>query len=254
MFNQQFQPFYIIFSTIFLYEAFRRRSFLTRRGLLFLFLGQFIGAGIVGPLYFGVLALSSTPSSRKAASTSSVRRPKPEEGWSILISIILALILPTMQVRATDFSYDSLALWQFFPLYLMLLNLVLPSVLRPLVASTGPAVPIYILPTVCVFFSARGHFAMLGSSIPVRDILMLPSLATHVGSGGVTTDVHRFLLFDFLFAALAALSHIVLCGKRLTSSRILGYIVAFVALTSSVGAGGALAVLWAYSEIFEVGL
>ena len=237
----QFGALAYIASAIVLYESFKQTGFLARRGLLVLAIGQIVSGGGALPVYFAILA-----STRWSNQVRQGEQAKPEQTWTTLIALIAGYILPTYNLVKTNWSYDSLSIWQIFPLYLMVITSVLPFLLRPLFEKTSSSIPIYIIATLGVYLSADRHYRMLASGIDFRDVAML-----FTQPAGLIRQVHSFFLADFVFCTLAVGSHVVLSFEGSTSEEKFGYSLCLFFGSQVVGMGGAISLLWAYREIFD---
>lgn len=105
--GSQFARAYLIITAIVAYDSFKQRSFLARRGLIILLIGQAATGGGTLPLYFGLVALSRW--TRKETPVNAA------EVWSVFIATLLGYCLPSHYVGKTGWSYDALSLWQIYP-------------------------------------------------------------------------------------------------------------------------------------------
>jgi hypothetical protein len=222
---------------IFSYESFRQKSFLARRGQIFLLLSQLATAAGCFPMYCAVVAYS-----RSAATMA--RRPTAPQVWSVLLSSILGFLVPTYYMGKQGWSYDALSLWQIYPVYVIILNAILPTLLKPIFKKTSPSIPIYIILALSIYLSARAHFEMLTSGVDFRDVMLIFKQPQNL-----TTDAHRLFLFDFITSTLALMCFVVLTFDSASGEHKFGYFWVLMTITNIVGPSGALAVVWTIREI-----
>lgn len=230
-------------SIIMTYEGFRQTNVVARRGWLAMLIGQVGSVGFTLPFFLG------TAVSRRPDIVS--RPPKTEQIWSVLLAAIIGYLVPTWWVAHEQWSYASLSIWQFFPIYIGLANAVLPVILRPMVGTSSPTYAICVIAALSIALSLRSHIELLSSGVDFRDVTLLfwPSQKP-----GLTRDAHLLFLFDFITSTLAVLSHILLSFHGETGERKFGYVLVFTALVSFVGPAGALASVWALRETVGVRL
>lgn len=225
---------------IFTYESFRQTGFLARRGHLFLLLSQLVTAAGTFPLYYAIVAYTRTAKTM-------ARRPTAPQTWSILLASILGFLGPTYYLSKQAWSYDSLSIWQIYPVYVMALNTILPFILRPFLKNTSPLIPIYLILAISIYISAKAHFEMLASGIAFQDVFLLFSQPASLAH-----DAHRLFLVDFLTSTIASWSFVVLTFDSATPEHKFGYAWMLMVLVNMVGPGGALAIVWALREIIGV--
>lgn len=225
---------------IFGYESFRQTGFLARRAHFFLLLSQLATAAGIFPLYYAIVAYTRTPASM-------ARRPTAPQTWSVLLASIIGYLGPTYYLAKQEWSYESLSIWQIYPVYVMVLNAILPFVLRPFFKNTSPLIPIYLILAISIYLSAKAHFEMLASGIAFQDVFLFFSQPESLAH-----DAHRLFLFDFLMSTLASWSFVVLTFDSATPEHKFGYAWMLMVLVNMVGPGGALASVWALREIIGV--
>lgn len=175
------------------------------------------------------------------------RRPTAPQTWSILLSAIIGYLVPTYYLAKTAWSYDALSIWQIYPVFVMILNAILPYILYPFLKNTSPLYPIYLVLAVSIYLSAKAHFEMLASGVAFQDVFLLFSQPESLAH-----DAHRLFLFDFLTSTIASWSFVALTFDSASAEHKFGYFWLLVVLVNMVGPGGALAVVWALREIIGV--
>lgn len=225
---------------IFAYESFRQSGFLARRGHFFLLLSQLVSAACVFPLYYAIVAYTRT-------SASMARRPTAPQTWSILLASIIGYLGPTYYLSKEKWSYDSLSIWQIYPIFVMALNVVLPFLLRPFLKNTSPLIPVYLILAISIYLSAKAHFEMLASGVAFQDVFLLFSQPESLAH-----DAHRLFLLDFLTSTIASWSFVVATFDSASGEHKFGYAWVLMVLVNMVGPGGALAAVWALREIVGV--
>lgn len=239
------------------YDSFRPRPSALGLGRLasaFLLLGQCVTAGLAMPLYYACYFASPRPGRQTAG-----ERPGTEYAWTALLSTVLGMLVPSLIMDRAGWSYGALALWQPFPVYMLILNLVLPPVLRALgvgsspssPSSSGapssspagsprlPATPILIGATISTALSLKEHFGLL-TSRSIRAALLPPFRGQGFGAAG-----HALFAGDCGFIYLTMALRLVLALPREKRGKAVG---ALVVGTVVGGPGAALAGLWVWSE------
>ncbi|KAL1405376.1 hypothetical protein Q8F55_009007 [Vanrija albida] len=248
------------------YESFRPRGSgfwaLAARGASVAFLaGQVVTAAVATPLYFAVVA-AATPAPRfkrtKAGDVLLEPRPRPatEQVWAVLISTWLGFIVPF--VRAKDFDYHALSVWQPFPLYVLALNIALPPLLAPLVRKTNPGIPVVLIALGGVYASASIHLKYVfylaslegGALKAVRDAFLLYPASEWAAdwASHLPTVAHAIFGADFAFVALANAAHVIL-GFEPGLDEAVALALNLVLGTALLGPGAAVTLLWAYGEL-----
>lgn len=183
----------------------------------------------------------------------------PHEAWTVFIALLVGYIGPSFFVTYQGWSYDSLSIWQAYPLYMIGLTIILPPVLRAFTASPSSALgekqtrfAIIAIATVGVLLSCHSHFKFLGSGIDFRDVIHIFPQKPQVPADSITPAAHLIFLFDMLASFIAGCAHVVLSFFGEDAERKLGYGIVLVALTNFIGPGGALAAVWAIRETYGI--
>lgn len=238
-------------SAILAFESFRQPGFLAQRGLWWLLISQVTSIGATMPLFLALAA---------SRSTSVVSRTvKPAQAWSILVSLLVGYLGPSLYVTRAGWSYNSLSIWQAYPLYLIAICLVLPPLLGRFTQTNAPIekqsqVPIIAISVVGVAISAQAHFKFLGSGIDFRDLVLVFPQRDRVPAGSITPVAHLIFLVDMVSSFVAGCAHVILSFHGEDAERKLGYCLVLLALTNFIGPGGALAAVWAIRETYGLGL
>lgn len=238
---------HLLFPTvcIMMYESYRQHGFLAKLGGSFLMLSQLAGAGVGIPLYF-----ASVTGSRKAAvavkDVSVLKPPSAEYAWSALLSGLIGYLGPSLFMAKEGQSYTSMALWQIFPVYIAIVGLLMPPILRPFLSKTPSAIPVFLIGLLGLLISAKGHLEILNSGEDFRDIVMLfwPKEATF------KRQVHLFFLVDYVSTFLAVASHVIFSFES-GMEEAWGYSLVVLLVTQFLGPGSAISILWLYRELYD---
>lgn len=240
-----FSPCYYIATVVVTYEQFRQPGFLAKLGLPLLFVGQFASAAVALPLYFAIV-IWARKSAISDKNVSVVAPPKAEQVWTVLLATVVGYVVPTLRNAHTRQSYDALALWQFFPLYILAMSTVLPTLLRPFLKKTSTTVPIFLIGLIGVYLSASAQFKMLISGLKYRDIW----LAWVPYENSLVRDVHYFFVIDLAVLIVATITHIILSYEG-DGEETIGYTMFAVLLSLLLGPGAAASILWTWRENFD---
>ena len=227
------------------YESFRQKGVAARMATPIIMLGQLLSIAVASPMYFA-LATSSKINAVKAAKVSVLRPPSTEYVWTALISTAVGYLGLTANMERENQSYDSMALWQVFPLVMLGINIVLPFLLRPVLQKTSPAVPIYIIGTLGVYLSAAAHFKLFTSGIDLRKAFVTnwPEKATF------SEATHLFFLLDFLFTFITIASHVSFSYYDGDIDTPWSTALACFFGAQLLGPGAIISIIWAYRELF----
>lgn len=246
------------------YESFRpshRRSnpivgIFARATSLFLLAGQRFTAGFTTP----VQCIFTTLSNASAKVPGAMNVPSAEHIWSTLIATTLGYLVPTVYSAAKNMDFVSLTVWQPFPLYILALNLVLPSVLKktllpalPFSRNQSRRIGVLLIAALCIVVSAGAHWELLSNTIvakdgvDIRDVFLRRRPAEEI----VVTmahAAHALFLVDFMAVLVAAILAVV----PAMAGGIIGFfrnLIVFAFLTVGAGPGAAVAVIWASAEL-----
>ena len=214
---------------------------------------QVTSIGATLPLY---LAIAASRSAQTVA-----RSVLPEQAWSVLVALVAGYIVPTFLLARKEWSYNALSVWQAYPLYMIAILILLPTLIRPFVrakqgvpAEKQSQIPIIAIAAVGVVLSARTHFQFLNSGIDFRDLVHIFNQKSLSPVGSITPAAHLIFLFDMVSSFIAGCAHVVLCFHGENAERKFGYCIVLLALTNFIGPGGGLAVVWAIRETYGVTL
>lgn len=253
--------------TLLSYESFRQQTFWRRRGAsLYLLLAQALSGAVSIPLYFATLCwdIQSPHTSSKAkqttgsATTTTLSKPKVSkfissaEGWSVFASATVGYLLPLLYGTYSHWSNRAITVFLGFPIYVMTINTILPTLL--LRASSGlayqsPKIPLLLSALACLVTSFHGHLRLLANigTMSLHDIFW-PS-----GPNGLTRDLHILLLHDYAFVLIELVSFILLYTYRLKSRKEKQKAITLLLLISAIaGPTAALAIIWTMAELSDV--
>ncbi|WOO85642.1 uncharacterized protein LOC62_07G009139 [Vanrija pseudolonga] len=250
------------------YESFRPRgrglwAWAARGASLAFLAGQVVTAAVSTPLYFALVAAATPAPLFKRTKSGDVlveprARPATEQVWAVLISTWVGFIAPFVHAKVTNFDFHALALWQPFPLYVLALNLVLPSLLRPLVGKASPNLPIVLIALGGVYASASVHLKYVwhlanlesGALKAVRDAFLLYPLSEWAPdwASNLPTLAHAIFGADFAFVFLANAAHVIL-GFEPGLDEAVALAVNLLLGSALLGPGAAVILLWAYGEL-----
>jgi hypothetical protein len=248
---EQFTPLLYTALNIISVETFRTgQPFLSKRGMLFVLLAQLTTGAVALPLYYATLCYYGSKHNPPKAPI------LPERAWTVLLSTFALYLLPSKNIIDTRWSYDALAIWQMFPIYLSLAHTILPTILKPLLGRTSTSIPIFLLGLAGTAVSASKHFKMVqpllekDSLIPGLKEIFLPWY-NNPTELGLTHESHLFFTEDFLLCTVGLAAYLVLAyGGHGSGQKVLTAL-AWVALTALVGAGGATSAVWASTILFS---
>ncbi|BEJ16110.1 hypothetical protein CspHIS471_0507150 [Cutaneotrichosporon sp. HIS471] len=248
-------------TTVMVYESLRPVHSLTgvgtfaRQASIFMLIAQVLG-GACYAAFFLAASLSTTAGGR-VAHTLAMKEPKPGKAllryalppapkvWAVLIAV-LGYIVPSLPL-IREWGYTSTAIWQIFPLFVLLLAALSPPVISSLFPWTrtdgSRAFAIVALTVIGIIPSLVAHIRFLFSS-PI-DVFLLRSQPDPKSLGYA---MHVLLLADLVVIAIANASY-VLTADGGSGPDIRGRFLLFGLLTLVIGPGGALALMWGYREI-----
>jgi hypothetical protein len=228
------------------YEQLRQPALLAKLGLPLLFIGQFVSAAVVLPLFFAIVAISRKQNI-KAGKMSVVAPPSSERVWTALIAAIVGYAVPTRYIATTDRSYDALALWQLFPLYMLALCIILPPILRPFLKNTSHEIPVLLAGIIGIYLSATAHFKMLTAEAGPLSAALPYLFSTGTG---LSFDVHHFFSVDAWIVVIATFSQVVLSYES-DAEESVGCVMFLVIFTALLGPGAAALIIWSWREGFD---
>lgn len=218
------------------------QPWLVRRINWFMLAAQIFTGAVTLPVYFSITSIWASKHNPPKAPILA------ERAWAALLAAVGGYLVPTYYVEATKWSYGALSIWQIFPVYLMVLQTILPVLLGPLVHRTSSSVPILLIGLSGVVLSAQSHFAMFGSGVPLEKIFW--PFWNYKAAQGLPEESHVFFLFDMAGCVTALSLYLVLAyGGHGTASKI-GSLIVLAILTALVGPGGAAAAFWAGTVVF----
>lgn len=214
-------------------------GFLAIRGGSVLAFSQLVTGAIGMPIYF---AAASSARQRSLVKGKKEKRPSPEAVWTVLISSLVGYLLPAYYVARSEWSYGSLGIWQLYPLYVILLNNILPPLIRSVLPPGASAVkPIAIIQFLSIYLSATAHISLINAKLPWSSIfLYAPTTA-----GSLAQESHAFFTWDYLLVALASISYV----ATLYRGNVLVAGAATTALSCLAGPGAGVAAVWANREM-----
>jgi hypothetical protein len=251
------------------YESFRpvhRRGnpiagLLARSGSFFLLLGQRFTAGFSTPIHYVFITWSAASAATAIRGDASAIVPAAEHIWSTLISVTLGYLGPTVYfIYIGKMDYLSLSIWQPFPVYLLALNLVLPSIIRstflprlPVSRNQSRKVATFAIAALCTIVSITTHWELIthvllaDHGVDIRDIFLLRAQPADIA---ITFAHAAHALFVIDFWSVLAINVIVVL--RALGGDIGGAaraIVPLTLITVAAGPGAALIISWATAEM-----
>ena len=234
-----------IFVPIVALESQRQTKFWARRGIdLFMLMAQALSGAVSIPLYF------ATVSHYEDAGGTAGRRvvTRPEHAWTALISTLVGYCLPLLYGVQTDWSNNAISLFLGFPLYIILLNRVLPPLVRRsqlLASGVRPSLPISMAATLAGVLSADANFKLLLSGIPFKQVFW-----PYIAPPSTTRDLHILLVHDYLFVSIALDSYVLCQGPSRRTLLARGKEAAGILAQAAVfGPTAAIAWMWAKVEL-----
>ncbi|BEI84625.1 hypothetical protein CcaverHIS002_0500260 [Cutaneotrichosporon cavernicola] len=184
------------------YESFRPThrnngplGFIAQCSSLFYLAGQRLTAGFTMPLHAAFCVWSHAVSRQKRS------RPEGKYTWSTLLSVSIGFLGPTLYLAVEDMSFSALSIWQPFPLYVLVLNLVLSRILP----QTPRAPAVVIIAVLCTVVSVSGHIDLMREVANGRrlgDILLFDTK----GTSSLTFAGHALFAVDFASVLVTSLS------------------------------------------------
>lgn len=232
-----------VFVPIVALESQRQTKFWARRGIdVFMLMAQALSGAVSIPLYF------ATVFHYEDARAASSRRleTRPEHAWTALVSTLVGYCLPLLYGVQTDWSNNAISLFLGFPLYVILLNRILPPLVRRshlLSSGVRPSLPISTAATLAGVLSADANFKLLLSGIPFKQIFW-----PYTALPSTTRDLHILLVHDYLFVSIALASYVLCQGPARRSMLAQGKEVASM-LAQAVVFGPTAAIAWAWAKI-----
>ncbi len=247
-------------TTAMVYESLRPVHRLSTAGLfarmpsIFMLFAQVLG-GVCYAGYFLAAALSTEAGGRIAHSWAmkeakpgkallAYALPAPPQAWGVLAALA-GYILPSLPMIGR-WTFTPTAVWQIFPLFVLLLAYLSPPIIAHLFPFTrtegSRAFAIVALTIVGVLPSLAAHIPFLFS---VQDALLLrpqprPSSLGHA--------MHVLLVAELVVITVSNASY-VLTADGGSGPDVRGRFLLFALLSCAIGPGGALALMWGYREI-----
>lgn len=210
------------------YDSFRPGARnIGRLGSPFLLLGQVVTAGVALPLYYTLYT----------ATSGTVARPRPEYVWTALLSTLAGMLVPSVWMSESGWSYRALAIWQPFPVYMFVLNLILPPVIRAFRPKSA-SIPIVIATILCTAISAKSHVEAINSSIPFAKAFLPAFEGVGLGKAG-----------HALFAADCAAVVVTIGSALVYGSNAPVKVLLLLVGTAVAGPGAAITGVWAWNEL-----
>lgn len=182
--------------------------------------------------------------------------PRSSFVYTTLISTIVGMVLPSlyMSTAPPELKYDALTIFHPFPVYMLLINIVLPPLLRRSFTSVNPMRGIYLIAALGIAASLKSQYQLFTqhATVPITDVFMLNANRDFLNNvEALGESCHLLFILDFVFVALATGSKVVLALARRARSGTVGritYTIILLAGACVVGPGAAIMVMWAYSE------
>lgn len=231
-----------IFNTVLLFESHRQTSWLGRRATsIFTSLAHLLSGAVSAPFYF-----ANIYSDREKLGERSERAVTAGEAWSVPLSVTFGYLVPLYMASKAEWSNTAITCILFFPLYLSVLNTILPRILRP--RLDGTSVRLAILCSMLISACTASYAPQLFfGRIPFREILW-PYHAPPV----FVRDLHILLLHDYIFASIGFLIYTTLRLKEvqhdLTDWKFMGF-AAFIAICNQLDPAFIITMLWASAEL-----
>ena len=263
-----FGPLLLSSLVISVYESFRpvhRRSnfivgLLAQSASFFYLLGQRFTAGFSTPLHYVFLVWSAASGAAAVRGNPNGLVPSAEHVWSTLIACTAGYLVPTVYAIVFKMNYQSLSIWQPFPLYVLALNLVLPPIIRSVLLPALPfsrtqsrKVGTFLIALLCTAVSSMTHWELIASTllaehgVDIRDVLLLraqpeavASTFAHAAHALFTIDFASVLLTNMIVAIPAFGGNI---------PRVISTLIPFILITVAAGPGAAVIITWATAEM-----
>lgn len=225
------------------YESFRPAhrgngvlGFIARCSSLFFLWGQRITAGFAMPIHAAFCVWSHATAKQKRS------RPDGKYAWTTLLAVIAGFLVPTAYIGREQFSYESLSIWQPFPVYILAVNLILPRILP----KAPRASAVVIIAVLCTVVSVSTHIELIRATLlddarRFGDIFMFDPLP----QATLAFASHALFLVDYLSVVVTVTALVLLPYKAK-----LGVLIAMLVISAAAGPGAALILAWAYREIW----
>ncbi|KAK5077849.1 hypothetical protein LTR64_003750 [Lithohypha guttulata] len=237
----QLLRFGVTFVGVVVYEGTRQGSSWLNPAEPHLLVAQATSGAAAIPLYFSVIQARRE---REQDFESTPPKPTPQDAWATLISVTLGYALPCWYASQISWRGNALLLVLPYPIYILAMRILLRSSLAPLLKDASYKIPVLMQASLGFTVSAIGQLKLLGSHIPIHEILR-PRVGVDF-----TGDLHAMLLADLAITATGLASHVVLHSYSNRSVLTKAVLLASMAAGSLVvGPGGAISVVWAYAEL-----
>lgn len=147
-----------------------------------------------------------------------------------------------------NFSYLSVTIWQFFPLLMMVVTVVLPPLLRRSFRSVPSTGGIILIAALGIVSSILGQYALFASGASLKDIFMLGERDMRIRDD-FNTATHFLFIVDFAFAVLATASQVIFTLKPRSGVDIAKNALIILVGGVILGPGAPIMALWAKGEI-----
>jgi hypothetical protein len=170
--------------------------------------------------------------------------PAPPQAWGVLVAL-LGYILPSIPMIGR-WTFTPTAVWQIFPLFVLLLAYLSPPIIAHLFPFTrtegSRAFAIVALTVVGVLPSLAAHIPFVFS---VKDALLLRAQPRPSSLGHA---MHVLLVAELVVITVSNASY-VLTADGGSGPDVRGRFLLFALLSCAIGPGGALALMWGYREV-----
>jgi hypothetical protein len=194
------------------------------KSALVLLIGQIVPICIVYPAY---QAMASPATAKRTAA----------QAWVALFAVGLGYILPGSSAVNSGLAYGPLSLWQIYPVPILALTVLLPSIISPLNAL-GRKIPILVIAAVGFWISQWGYAplipALLSGEVSASQLFYPPA------DSFASTELWVFIV-DFVIVMLSAV-HATVAPHGLTT-------VLWLAIGVAFGPGAGLMAVWGYKEL-----
>lgn len=260
-------------------EGFGMRLGVAQLSTLALAIGQVITAGVALPIYYALVSWS-TPKHwrrhhhkidlgddvffmpekvRKAVQDTykhsvqyNANVPRSSFLYTTLISAISGFLVPSAIMGAVSvaWQYDAQTAWQIFPLYMLVINIVFPPLLRRSFSNTSPLKGIVLIAALGIIVSLKSQYRLITD---LRDeVTSLTDVLTIGSISNLASTAHRVLVVGFALVTVTVGSKVLLALARRTRAGTGGkfvYALVLLAGAAVVGPGAAIMSMWAYSEL-----
>jgi hypothetical protein len=272
-------------------EGFGMHLGLAQLATLALALGQVVTAGIALPLYYSLVAWSTPRRWRhhhhkvdlgddvflpkelrddlhheqhKHSVQYNANIPRSSFLYTTLVSAIVGMLVPTLYMQYMKQTndpnvYTALSFWHPFPLYMLVINIVLPPLLRRSFTSVAPMRGIWLIAALGIVASVKSQVALVrdlhDGNVTLSEVFLFsPNMSfLHDSDATALRPAAQFLLvLDFIFVLLTTGSKVVLALVRRNRTGAAGavrYTLALLAGSALAGPGAAIMTMWAYGEL-----